>query len=85
MNRFNVMQIIIFQFRLTGRPPFFRITAPPEYEDMAVSEVFGTLDWTNETLRNTYQNIILEENAPMISYCIKTNGDSVPVKNVLKS
>ena len=49
--------------------PYFRITAPPEFVGMQPREVFQALDWTNQTLRNRYQDLILEQNAHMKLVC----------------
>ena len=59
--------------------PYFRITGPPEYENMTSLEVFKTLDWTNETLRNRYQELLLEANTPMMHECHNTRPESVVV------
>ena len=64
---------------LTAEPPFFRVTGPPEYEGMTTLEIFRTLDWTNGTQRNRYQEVLLEENVPMQSVCMRTDGGTNPV------
>ena len=46
---------------------------------MSTLEIFRTLDWTNETQRNRYQEVLLEENAPMQSICVRTDGGTTPV------
>ena len=70
---------------MTYTPPFFRIAAPPEYENKTTLEVFRTFDSTDETLRNTYQDLILEENAPTTYLCMKNDGVIVSVSIVRSS
>ena len=51
--------------------PYFRIAGPPEYENMSTKEVLRTLDWTNSTIREKYQELLLEENVDMQHSCLK--------------
>ena len=69
----------IFQHvnRLSKNWPFFRITGPPQYVNMSTMEVFETLDWTNETTRETYQGILLKENAHMGRSCYTAEGSAL--------
>ena len=41
---------------------------------MELAEVFRQLDWTNETQRNRYQDVILEENAHMTQFWASVAG-----------
>ena len=61
--------------------PYFRITAPPEYENMTTLKVLETLNWTDPALRSRYQEVILEESAHMSRYCVKSDGTTVLVRN----
>ena len=67
-------------FRRIEEYPFFRITGPPEYENMSTLDVFKTLDWTNEALRTKYQDLLLQENADMQYECAKGLDPIDPVR-----
>ena len=43
-------------------------------------EVFKELDWTDETLRHRYQDVILEAGVPMTYACIKDDGVMIMVR-----
>ena len=66
----------LFSFDSTCRPsrhyPFFRITAPPEFAGMEPTEVLRQLDWTNESQRNRYQDVLLEESTHMTQVCVSS-------------
>ena len=66
-------------YRAIAEPPFFRITAPPEFAGMSTIDVFKQLDWTNSTLREKYQDILLAENANMVHMCMRDDGTLVTV------
>ena len=42
--------------------------------NMSTLEVLETLDWTNSTIRDKYQDIILRENAHMARICNTAEG-----------
>ena len=66
----------LFAFHSTCRPsrhyPFFGITAPPEFAGKEPTEVLRQLDWTSESQRNRYQDVLLEENTHMTQVCVSS-------------
>ena len=50
--------------------PYYRIDGPPEYKNMTTKEVLRSLDWTNSTIRQKYQELLLEENVEMEHSCL---------------
>ena len=66
--------ISVLHLRTHPDDPYFRITGPPKYENMTTLEVFKALDWTNETLRNRYQDLLLEANTPMMQQCVRPDN-----------
>ena len=46
---------------------------------MTTLEVLETLDWTDPTVRERYQQVIWEENAHALQYCFKSDGTSALV------
>ena len=81
--RHNSCELIsVLHLRTHPDDPYFRITGPPEYENMTTLEVFKTLDWTNETLRNRYQDLLLQEKTPMMQQCVRPDN-SLAVVSVL--
>ena len=80
---YNLCELIsVLHLRTHPDDPYFRITGPPKYENMTTLEVFKTLDWTNETLRNRYQDLLLEKNTPMMQKCARPDN-SLAVVSVL--
>ena len=50
---------------------------------MSTLEVLETLDWTNSTIRDKYQDIILRENAHMARICNTAEGLALVSRQVI--
>ncbi len=55
--------------RLSIHYPFFEITAPPEFAGRSTQDVFRRLDWTNATLRERYQDVLVRPDVHSLVDC----------------
>ena len=63
------LEMFLIFFRKTDHKPFVSIVKPAEYAGMDPAQVMTMLDWTNKTIRDKYQAVILEEGTPVDHAC----------------